>query len=75
MELKDITEANLKFRSYRYWSDWVDMGLFNYGGDGYLLQMSVSRFNGKKFRGVPLKKITNLAHPNYAEVSNGTSTG
>ncbi len=71
MELKDITDAELKFRPYRFWSDWVDMGMFNYACSGYLLQMSVNRFNGKRFKSVKLQSLLSLAESTYREVNNG----
>ena len=35
-----------------WWSDWVDICVFDYACTGYLVQMSVNRFNKKKFRAV-----------------------
>lgn len=68
MKLEDIKSAKIKFRKFHFWSDWIDMGVFDYASTGYLLQMSTSRFNSKKFKCVPLKRLTGLAHPACAQV-------
>lgn len=38
------------FRRWSFWSDWVDICVFTYDIEPYLMQMKISRFNGKKFR-------------------------
>ena len=59
----DVLQAkDVSFKWYQYWSDWVDIAVFNYGGYGYLLQMIVSRTNAKKFKCVAMKSIINTAH-------------
>ena len=62
MKVDVLTVESAKFKKYRFWSDWVDVCLFDYAGNGYLLQMSVNRFNGKKFNHIALKGI-GIAHP------------
>ena len=48
-EIKVLTVDDVKIDRFRWWSNWVDVGVFTHGGDGYLLQMKISRFNAKKF--------------------------
>lgn len=49
-----ITCDEAEFGKWRWWSNWVDVAVYDYGYDGYLLQMRVSRTNKKKFRSVAL---------------------
>ena len=52
-----VLQANeAPFRRCRWWSDWVDVAVFDYVHSGYLLQMKVNRINGKSFRAI---KFTN----------------
>ena len=65
LQAKDIT-----FRKLRYWSDWVDIAVFNFAGYGHLLQMKVSRRNSKKFRSVPYKNFFQAEHASVNEAGN-----
>lgn len=54
MKVNVLQVDEVKFHSFmHFWSNWVDVAVYNYAS-GYLLQMSVSRFNKKKFRSVKL---------------------
>jgi len=70
MELSDIKTADIKFRRFHFWSDWVDMGMFNFCSRGYLMQMSVNRFNKKRFLAIKLSRTFQLAHPLCQQVLN-----
>ena len=48
LQVEDAT-----FKPYHYWSDWIDV--FTYRNvSPYLVQMKISRMNGKKFRSVSM---------------------
>ena len=54
MKVNVLQVEDAKFHSFmHFWSNWVDIAVYDYAS-GYLLQMSVSRFNKKKFRSVKL---------------------
>lgn len=42
-----IEEA--KFKRYWWWSNWVDIAVFDFESTPFLLQMKVSRTNKKRF--------------------------
>lgn len=48
----DILQVDqAKFHSFmHFWSNWVDVAMYDYNSTPFLLQMSISRFNRKKFR-------------------------
>ena len=51
MKVNVLQVQNAEFRKkWCWWSNWVDVAVFTHGEDGYLLQMSVSRTNQKKFK-------------------------
>ena len=49
MKIPVLTAKDVEFRNWCFWTDWIDIAVFDYGHDGYLLQMKVNRFNGKRF--------------------------
>lgn len=54
MKVDVLQVEQAKFHSFlHFWSNWADVAVYEYAG-GYLLQMSVSRFNKKKFRSVKI---------------------
>ncbi len=55
------TVADVTIKRFRWWSDWIDICVFNYGGYGYLLQMKVSKKNRKTFRTASLSGINGHA--------------
>lgn len=54
MKVEVATVEDAKFRKWSWWSDWIDISIFDYGCMPYLVQMSVSRRNKKRFRSVCL---------------------
>jgi len=38
-----------KFRPFRWWSNWVDVAVYTHDRKMYLLQMSISKTNRKRF--------------------------
>ena len=45
-----VTVDDVTISKFHWWSKWIDICVFNFGGTGYLLQMRVSRTNAKSFR-------------------------
>lgn len=37
------------FRPYRWWSNWIDVAVYTHDSRVYLLQMSISKTNRKRF--------------------------
>jgi len=55
MKVDVIQVEDVKFRALlSWWSNWIDISVFNHGTEPYLIQMSVSRTNKKKFRSVKI---------------------
>ena len=72
MKVDVLTVESIEIKKYRWWSNWVDVCVFDYGGSGYLLQMKVSRFNAKKFKCIAMKNLTSIAHANAFKTGNLT---
>lgn len=50
MKVDVLQVQDVKFNSgFSWWSDWVDICIYDYENTPFLLQMSVSRTNKKKF--------------------------
>ncbi len=62
MKVDVITINDISLPRFRCWSNWIDVAVFNYGGTGHLLQMSVNRRNAKRFRAIPFKTWVNTAY-------------
>ena len=75
MKIDVLTVNDVEIKKWRLWSNWVDVGVFNWGSFGYLLQMKVSRWNGKKFKCVPLRSLIGSAHPSTSQAGNLTQAG
>lgn len=56
MKVDVLTVEDVKIERLRWWSNWIDVSIFSFGGQGYLLQMKISRHNSKKFKCVPFRK-------------------
>lgn len=55
MKVDVITVAEATFKSrWRWWSNWIDVALFDNGSKPWLVQMRVSRTNRKQFRAHPI---------------------
>ncbi|MBM7070889.1 hypothetical protein JQC92_02385 [Shewanella sp. 202IG2-18] len=55
MKVNVLQVEGATFRSkLSWWSNWVDVAVFNHGSHGYLLQMSMSRNNKKRFRDIEM---------------------
>ena len=58
MKIEVLQVEDVKFKPYRYWSNWIDVFCYQYVGP-YLVQMKVSRCNGKKFRTIRMVSFFN----------------
>jgi len=52
-----ITDIDVEFGKYSWWSKWVDIAVYDYNSVPWLIQMKVSRSNKKKFRSVSMTGI------------------
>lgn len=51
MKINVLQVEQAKFHSFmHFWSNWVDVAVYDCSSTPFLLQMSVSRFNRKRFR-------------------------
>lgn len=51
MKVDVLQVEQAKFHGFLHlWSNWVDVATYDYNSTPFLLQMSVSRFNRKRFR-------------------------
>jgi hypothetical protein len=68
--------ADVSIGRFSWWSNWIDVCVFDWSGYGYLLQMRVSRTNSKKFKATPFKQVFSMmAHPRTCDVGNLTQMG
>ena len=71
VDVIEVSEAG--FGRFSWWSNWVDVAVFDYGSDSYLIQMKVSRKNKKKFRNTKLSgRFYQLAEVSLKDVGNLT---
>lgn len=57
MKVEVLTVNDIDIPRWRWWSNWIDVAVFDFGTSGYLLQMKVSRTNRKRFNHIPLKGV------------------
>ena len=51
MKVDVLQVEKAKFHSFMHlWSNWIDVAMYDFNSTPFLLQMSVSRFNRKRFR-------------------------
>ena len=62
--VKVLQVEDVEIGKWRWWSDWIDVSVFNYGNYGYLLQMKIDRRNNKKFKTVEYEGMRHAAHAN-----------
>ena len=75
MKIDVLTVNDVEIKKWRWWSNWVDVAVFNWGSFGYLLQMKVSRWNSKKFKCVSFRRSFSDVHPSTSQAGNLTQTG
>ena len=54
MKVDVIEVGQAVFGRFSWWSNWIDVAVFNNSTQPYLIQMQVSRKNKKKFRSVKI---------------------
>ena len=76
MEIDVLTVNDVEIKKWRWWSNWVDVSVFDqFDVDGYLLQMKVSRWNSKKFKCVPFRRLFSDVHPSTSQAGHLTQAG
>ena len=60
MKVDVIQASDITFKKWRYWSSWFDVSVVSLGGSVYLIQMKVSRMNGKSFKSVRIDSRFNI---------------
>ena len=68
MKVAVLTVEDVKINRWRWWSNWIDVAVFNFTGTGHLLQMRVSRTNAKQFRCRRFAGISSTPYANTLEV-------
>lgn len=72
MKVNVLQAADVKIKTWRWWSDWIDVAVFDWTGYGYLLQMRVSRTNAKRFKAVAFRRALRIPHPGCSAVGDLT---
>lgn len=54
MKVEVLTDKEAEFGRFCWWSKWIDVAIYSFGSEPWLIQMSVSRRNRKKFRSVAI---------------------
>jgi hypothetical protein len=50
MKVNVLQVEDAKFKKFCWWSNWIDVAVYDYSSTPYLLQMKVNRFNKKSFK-------------------------
>ena len=50
MKVNVLQAKDIKFNKWKWWSNWIDIATYEHNMIVYLVQMKVSRDNGKKFK-------------------------
>ena len=53
-----ITCDEAKFGKFSWWSNWIDIAVYDYDSRPWLIQMKVNRDNKKKFRSVAIAGLS-----------------
>ena len=53
-----LTCDDVSFGKLRWWSDWVDIAVYDYDLKPWLIQMKINRVNKKKFRSVAISGLS-----------------
>lgn len=57
MKVDVLQVREVTFGKFGWWSNWVDIAVYDYDYRPWLIQMSISRTNKKKFRSVCITGI------------------
>lgn len=72
MKVNILNVTDVHMPKFRWWSNWIDIAIFDFGGYGYLLQMKISRTNSKRFKAVAMKGPLSIAHAKIDNVGDLT---
>ena len=72
MKVNVSTLADATFLGWSWWSNWIDIAIFDYQFQPFLVQMSISRTNAKKFRSVCLTGRYSYRQATTHEIGNLT---
>jgi len=68
MKVDVLQVEYVRIKWFRWFSNLVDICTFDYAGNGYLLQMRISRTNAKQFKAVQMKGFMGIDHPSSQTV-------
>lgn len=54
MKVDVLTVADVSIKRWHWWSNWIDIAVFDYQSRPYLIQMRVSRTNAKQFQSISM---------------------
>jgi len=74
MKVEVLTVDEVKISKFRWWSNWVDIAVFDYGYCGHLLQMKISRRNAKRFKCVAYQNLGGAIHADVGQAGDLTQT-
>lgn len=72
MKVNVMQDVDVKFSKYSWWSKWIDVAVYDYGHQSYLIQMKISRRNAKRFKSVKTNGFTLSASANSMQVGDLT---
>jgi hypothetical protein len=75
MKVDVITVEQATFKKWQWWSNWIDVCIFDHDLESFLLQMKVSRTNRKKFAGRPMRPNMFSAYCGTNQVGDLTQMG
>ena len=54
MKVNILTDVDIDIKRFHWWSKWIDVAIYDYSCEPFLIQMKVSKSNKKKFRSVKI---------------------
>lgn len=54
MKVDVLTVADVPIKRWHWWSNWIDVAVFDYQSRPYLIQMRISRTNAKQFQAISM---------------------
>lgn len=67
MRIDVTTIDDVTISRWRWWSNWIDICVFEYQGGSYLVQMKISRTNSKWFKTVRIGGAFKCLYPREIE--------
>ena len=72
MKINVLQVERATFKKWTWWSNWVDVAVFNHSYHGYLLQMRINRFNRKSFRTAGFNNLDSSVYASVEQVGDLT---